>query len=195
MPTAVSPWIHLLWPPYAIGQAIIFLPCGFFFLLSFFYLLFSLAYSQPSHIGCLPYFHTWCGLSANLGCRSETCCTQLGENTGHKKSPKVHHLGTVTQFCRAMSVTVMLFVVSLVSLVVMSLCVFFFSLCVVTLTMDPCGLIQINNNNNNIFATEALIDKRKSLVKQQYLLHMFPQYGELRPTSGWDRFVSLGHPS
>ena len=22
-----------------------------------------------------------------------------------------------------------------------------------------------------------------------------PQYGELRPTSGWDRFVSLGHPS
>jgi len=20
------------------------------------------------------------------------------------------------------------------------------------------------------------------------------QYGELRPTSGWDRFVSLGHP-
>ena len=24
---------------------------------------------------------------------------------------------------------------------------------------------------------------------------MFSQYGELRPTSGWDRFVSLGHPS
>ena len=23
---------------------------------------------------------------------------------------------------------------------------------------------------------------------------MSPQYGELRPTSGWDRFVSLGHP-
>ena len=34
----------------------------------------------------------------------------------------------------------------------------------------------------------------KKLVKQQYLLHMSPQYGELRPTSGWDRFVSLGHP-
>jgi len=28
-----------LWPPYAIGQAIIFLPCGFFFF--FFYLLLS----------------------------------------------------------------------------------------------------------------------------------------------------------
>ena len=35
----------------------------------------------------------------------------------------------------------------------------------------------------------------KKLVKQQCLLHMSPQYGELRPTSGWDRFGSLGHPS
>jgi len=32
----------------------------------------------------------------------------------------------------------------------------------------------------------------KKLAKQQYLLHMFPQYGELRPTSGWDCFISLG---
>jgi len=32
-------------------------------------------------------------------------------------------------------------------------------------------------------------------VKQQYLLHMPPQYSELRPTSGWDLLVSLGHPS
>jgi len=39
-----------------------FSSCGFFFL-SFF-----LAYSHRSHIGCLPYFHTWCGLSANLEC-------------------------------------------------------------------------------------------------------------------------------
>ena len=35
----------------------------------------------------------------------------------------------------------------------------------------------------------------KKLVKQQYLPHMSPQYGELLPASGWDRFVSLGHPS
>ena len=34
----------------------------------------------------------------------------------------------------------------------------------------------------------------KKLGKQQYLLHMSPQYGELRHTSGWDRFGSLGHP-
>jgi len=45
-----------------------------------------------------------------------------------------------------------------------------------------------------IFATKARIDNRKKLVKQQYLLHMFPQYGELRPTSGWDRSGSLGNP-
>jgi len=54
----------------------------------FFFLLFFLAYSQPSQIGCLPYFHTWCGLDANLGCRSETCCTWLAENTDAKNRQK-----------------------------------------------------------------------------------------------------------
>jgi len=43
-----------------------------------------------------------------------------------------------------------------------------------------------------IFATNAYIDNRKKIVKQQYLLHMFSQYGELRPTSGWHCFVSFG---
>ena len=32
----------------------------------------------------------------------------------------------------------------------------------------------------------------KKLVKQQYLLHLSSEYSELRPTNGWDRFVSLG---
>jgi len=45
-----------------------------------------------------------------------------------------------------------------------------------------------------IFATEAYIDNRKKLVKQQYVLHMCPQYGECRPNSGWDRLTSLGYP-
>jgi len=45
-----------------------------------------------------------------------------------------------------------------------------------------------------IFATKACIDNRKKTFKQQYLLHMPPQYSELRPTSGWDHFVTLGHP-
>ena len=34
----------------------------------------------------------------------------------------------------------------------------------------------------------------KKLVKQQYLPHMPLQYGELRPTNGWDPLASLRHP-
>ena len=45
-----------------------------------------------------------------------------------------------------------------------------------------------------IFATKAHIDNRKTFAKQQYLIQMTPQYGELRPTSGSDRSDSLGHP-
>jgi len=64
---------------------------------------FFLTSSQPSQIGCLPYFHTWCGLRANLECRSETCCARLDENTGCKKVAKNRHLGTIAQICRAIS--------------------------------------------------------------------------------------------
>jgi len=35
----------------------------------------------------------------------------------------------------------------------------------------------------------------KKIVKQQYLSTCAHNVGELRPTSGWDRFGSLGHPS
>ena len=69
----------------------------FFPVVSSFFLLFFLAYSQLSHIGCLPYFHTWCGPSANLECRSEMCCTRLAGNTGRKKSPKIRHVGAIAQ--------------------------------------------------------------------------------------------------
>jgi len=41
-----------------------------------------------------------------------------------------------------------------------------------------------------IFPTKALIDIGKKLVKQQYLLHMSPQYGELQPTTAAE-IVSL----
>ena len=121
-----------LWSPYGIEQTIIFLSCGFFFLLL---LLFPRLISAVAG-WILPYFHTWCGLSANLRCRSETCCTRLAENTGRKKVAKIanwHHRTTLLGY---------------------------------------------------IFATKAHIDNQKKLVKQQYVLHMFSQYGELRPTSG-----------
>jgi len=40
-----------------------------------------------------------------------------------------------------------------------------------------------NRHLGYIFTTKARIDNRKNFVKQQYLLHMSSQYGELRPTS------------
>ena len=49
------------------------------------------------------YFHTWCGISANLECRSETCCTRLAGNARRKKLPTICHLGTIAELCRGMS--------------------------------------------------------------------------------------------
>ena len=86
-------------------------------------------------------------VSANLRCRSETCCTLFAENIGCKKVAKNRHLGTIAQLCRAIS-------------------------------------LQLRH----------ISTIGKKLVKQQYILHVVSQYGELRPTSGWDRSSSLGHP-
>ena len=64
-------------------------------------IFFFLAYSHRPQIGCLSYFDTWCGLSANLECRSETCCTRLTGNAGPKKSPKSpsgHYRTTLSGF-------------------------------------------------------------------------------------------------
>ena len=63
-----------------------------------FFLLDSSAQYQWSQIGCLPYFHTWCGLSANLECMSEMCCTWLAENTGCKKLPFWRHRTTLSGY-------------------------------------------------------------------------------------------------
>ena len=68
-----------------------------FLLLSSFFFSF-LTYSQPSQIGCLPYFYTRCGLSANLECMSEMCCPRLAGNTGRKKSPSAHHRTTLSGY-------------------------------------------------------------------------------------------------
>jgi len=70
---------------------------------SFFFYLFLLTYSQPSQIGCLRYFHTLSGLTANLGFRSEMCSTRLAEIQDAKKSPKNPYLCTIAQFCRPVS--------------------------------------------------------------------------------------------
>jgi len=46
------------------------------------------------------------------------------------------------------------------------------------------GAIAQLYKSGYIFATKARIDNRKKLVKQRYVLHMSPQYGERRPTNG-----------
>ena len=55
----------VLWSPYVIGQTIIYFHPVVFS--SFFPRLIS---------AVRDWIHTWCGLSVNLGCRSETCCTR-----------------------------------------------------------------------------------------------------------------------
>ena len=93
--------IAFSWPPYGIGQAIIFFALWFLsFILLFFPRLISAAADWMSTI--LPHM-VWFGLSANLECRSEMCCMRLAENAGHKNRPKIRHLGAVAQFCGAIS--------------------------------------------------------------------------------------------
>ena len=90
-----------LWPPCVADENIIFLPCGFFCLLLFFLLFFSPNLSRRRlDIYCTS-THGVDSLSANLKCRSETCCMRLAENTGHKKQRKICHLGAIAQLCRA----------------------------------------------------------------------------------------------
>jgi len=127
--------------------------CGhYIFALWFLSSIYRVLFSSPnlsSHtLDVYHYFHTLCGLSANLECKSEMCCMRLAENRGRKKVAKNRHLVTIAQLCQAIS-------------------------------------SQLRH--------VSTIGKK--LVKQQYLLQMFRQYGELRPTSRWDRSGSLGHPT
>ena len=74
--------LPFLWPPYVIGHAVIFLPCGFFLHLSS-----SIFFSSPNlSVHRLDVYHTsrWCGPSANLECRSEMCCMRLAGNRTQK---------------------------------------------------------------------------------------------------------------
>ena len=90
---------NLLWPPCVADADIIFLSCGFFYLLTFFIPRLFAAVADWMSI----YFNIWCGLSANLECRSEMCCTRLAANARPKKVAKNRHLGTKAQLCRAIS--------------------------------------------------------------------------------------------
>ena len=51
--------------------------------------LYSSSNLRRRRLDIIPYFDTWCGRSANLECRSETCCALLAGNAGPKKRQKV----------------------------------------------------------------------------------------------------------
>jgi len=73
------------------GQAIIFLPCVFLYLLPSSSLIF---FSSPNLSGRrLDVNHTfthWCGPSANLECRSEMCCARLAKIAKLEQKPNTN---------------------------------------------------------------------------------------------------------
>ena len=147
-----STYCRCLWPPYGIGEVIMATLWPLYFTpwfllsssiyLSFFPRLFSAVAYWMSTIP-----HRWCGLNANLGCRSETCCTRLAENQDAKSRQKIALWAPSHNFV---------------------------------------GLY---------FRNESMYRQSEKNSLNSSCMHMSSQYGELRSTSGWDRFVSLEHPS
>ena len=135
--------IALFWPPYAIGQVIVFSSCSLFSLSSFFFpRLFSADGNWMSTI--LPHMvWPYCKFRMQFWNVLHAARWKYRTQKIVKNSPPWHHRTNLTGY---------------------------------------------------IFATNAHIDNRKKTVKEQHLLNMFSQYGELRPTNGWDPFGSLGHP-
>jgi len=88
------------WHEHVLIMASLRSKCGHY-IFALWFLSFFLAYSQRSEIGCLPYFYTWCGLSENLECKYEMCCTRFTGNTAN--DAKIRHLRTIAQLCRAVS--------------------------------------------------------------------------------------------
>jgi len=82
--------LTFLWPPYGIGQAIIFLPCGFFF-------------SSPNLSGCrsVVYYTSTHGVALVRIYNAGVKCAAHGSL--EIQDAKNRHFGTVAQFCRAIS--------------------------------------------------------------------------------------------
>ena len=75
------------------------------FLPSFFFFFSSPNLSRHRLDVCHSFAHCVYNLCANLGCRSETCCTRIAENTWRKRSPgyvfatKARRVSTVGKTC------------------------------------------------------------------------------------------------
>jgi len=85
--------IVILWPPCVADADIIFMgalcnrgPLYFCPVVSSFYLFSLPNLSRRRSDVYHTYFDTWCGPSAKLECRSETCCLRLAGNAGPKKN-------------------------------------------------------------------------------------------------------------
>jgi len=149
-------------------RTLYFHPIVSFFLSSSFFLSFSFPCLISAVADCMsPYFHTWCGLSANLGSRSETCCAQLAENT---------RCSATKLWCAQMA----------------NFYIFATKACVDNWKKD-----LLNGNICPTCPPAPLypLQDFKALYKCCIIIIIIIQYGELWPTSGWDRFVSFGHPS
>jgi len=102
--------IQCMWP--RVNMAALWNRAGHYifalwFLLSSSSMFYLLVFSSPNPYTVADwmsayFLHTWCDFSANLRCRSETCCTRLAANTG-RKNTKNRHLSTIAQLCRAIS--------------------------------------------------------------------------------------------
>jgi len=76
------------------GRPLYFCP-----VVSFFYLFSFLALAQRPHIGCLPYFYTWCGLSANAGLKcAASGWLEIQDTKMMQKSPSEHHRTTLSGY-------------------------------------------------------------------------------------------------
>jgi len=82
-------------------------PDHYIFALLFLSSIYLLIFSSPNLSGRrLDVYHTLTygvAYSANLECRSERCCTRLAASAGPKIVTKNRPLGTIPQFCRAIS--------------------------------------------------------------------------------------------
>ena len=134
----------LLWPPYGIWQAIIFLPVISSSIFFFSSPILSRRWLDVCHTAT----H---GVALVRIQDAGLKCAALGslKIQDAKKSPKIHHLRTITRLCRAISSQ-----------------------------LKHLSTIGKNLLNSNIFPTCP-----------HNMVNFFP------PTSGWDWFVSLGHPS
>jgi len=92
----------LLWPPYVADADIIFLPCGFLYLLSIVFFISSPNLSRRR----LDVYHTstrGVALVRISDAGLKRAARGLLKVHDAKKSPKMRHLSTVAQLCRAIS--------------------------------------------------------------------------------------------